>query len=397
MSQSPTECRRVLIVAPAKSIHTVRWANALAAEGWAVEVATCSNHLPSAHDAYLSGIVVHALPFRAPFGYFLNGLRLRNIVSAGRFNVVHAHYASGYGTLLSFVNHPVTFLSVWGMDVYEFPYRSAFNRWLLGRNLRTAGELFSTSLSMAAHTRALFPDLREIPVVPFGVDVEKFRRIAPSTEPTPNYPIAPAAPVATRPLRVGLCKALEPKYGVDLLLRAFAEATRHGTTQDAELQIVGEGSARQALEELARTLGIDSRTRFLGRIPNAEVPAFLSSLDVFCALSIDDSESFGVAVVEAMSCELAVVVSDVSGFKEVVGDASCGVIVPRGDAAAAAAALRRLLADPAERARLGAAARARVLSHYSWRENVRDLVRHYLVALARRHAGRGKVERKALT
>ena len=58
----------------------------------------------------------------------------------------------------------------------------------------------------------------------------------------------------------------------------------------------------------------------MGKIPNEKVPEALNKLDIFCVTSILNSESFGVAVVEAMACEVPVVATDVDGFREVVDE-----------------------------------------------------------------------------
>ena len=107
---------------------------------------------------------------------------------------------------------------------------------------------------------------------------------------------------------------------------------------------------------------------FKGRIPHAEVPEALRALDVYVALSRMDS--FGVAILEACSCALPVVVSNADGPAEVVVDGKTGYIVAREDAHAAADRLQELVLNPELRQRLGAAGRARVLSEYTWSKSL---------------------------
>ncbi len=359
----------LLLIAPANSIHTVRWANALAESGLAVTVATCVNHVPPHEDAYSADVRIQLLPFKSPWGYFLNAPHLQKLLRENHFDLVHAHYATGSGMLLSFLSHPRTFLSVWGSDVYDFPRASRLHKALLGRNLRKAGVVVSTSHSMAEHTRKLFPFLAAVPVVPFGVDTARF---------SPSISSEALTSQASGVFRVGLCKALEPKYGVDVLLEAFALLKSQWTLpMRLELCIAGTGTQLAALQAQAQALCIASDVHFLGRIPNIEVPQFLAGLGVFCALSVDDSESFGVAVVEAMSCGVPVVVSNVSGFQEVVVDGECGFVVPRRDAVAASNALWRLAINSPLRKSFGIAGRERVLTCYDWRQNVAEMIGIY--------------------
>ncbi|HEX5871698.1 MAG TPA: glycosyltransferase family 4 protein [Longimicrobium sp.] len=102
---------------------------------------------------------------------------------------------------------------------------------------------------------------------------------------------------------------------------------------------------------LAQSLGVASRIRFLGQ--RDDVPALMASSDVLCQPNLGP-EPFGIAFVEAMHAGLPVVATAIGGAREIV-DAACGILVPPKDPAALAQALRGLIADPALRARLGAA------------------------------------------
>jgi len=355
---------RIALLGPANSIHFQRWAGALAQRGHALCV--ISQHrceralLPATAE-------VTWLRHAGPPGYFLNALKLHRVLAQWRPEVLSAHYASGYGTTAALCGFGPTLLSVWGSDVYDFPYESAFKGWLLRWNLRRATALASTSRAMAQQVRRLTPERSEIAVTPFGVDLARF------------------APEPSRPdrsqLTIGIVKLLTPKYGIDLLLRAFAglrqDADVRALPQDLRLLIVGDGPQRTALEALARELGIAQRTEFTGAVAHADVPAWLHRLDIYAAPSRLDSESFGVAVIEASACALPVVVSDAGGLPEVVAAGETGVVVPREDVPALQAALKRLVLDAPLRERLGRNGRARVAREYEWAHCVDLMERAY--------------------
>lgn len=163
---------------------------------------------------------------------------------------------------------------------------------------------------------------------------------------------------------IGTVKTLAPKYGVDLLIRAFAGmAEEH---PEARLSIVGGGPQEAELRRLAKDLGIGERVDFRGAVAHAQVPEELRRLDVYAAFSRADSESFGVAVIEASACGLPVVVSRVGGLPEVVEEERTGIIVPRDDAQAAGRALKRLADSTALRHAMGHAGRVRVEQLYGW-------------------------------
>lgn len=344
---------RVALLGPANSIHLQRWAAALAQRGHALCV--ISQHRCERALLPASAEIVW-LRHTGPAAYFLNALQLRSVLEHWRPELLNAHYASGYGTTAALCGFRPTLLSVWGSDVYDFPYEGAFKGRLLRWNLRRATALASTSHAMAQQVRRLTPERIEINVTPFGVDLARF------------------SPAASRSvpgrLTIGLVKSLAPKYGVDLLLRAFARLLQDADVRamhDAcRLLIVGDGPQRLELELLSRELAIAQYTEFAGPVAHADVPAWLHRLDIYAAPSRLDSESFGVAVIEASACALPVVVSDAGGLPEVVIDGRTGVVVRREDVSALHAALKRLVLDAGLRDRLGRCGRARVERDYEW-------------------------------
>jgi glycosyltransferase involved in cell wall biosynthesis len=361
---------RVALLGPANSIHLQRWAAALAQRGHALAVISqhrCERSLlPAAAE-------VVWLPHGGSLGYFRNARPLRTVLAQWQPDILNAHYASGYGSTAALCGYAPTLLSVWGSDVYDFPYEGALKGWLLRRNLRSATALASTSEAMARQVRRLLLGREAIAITPFGVDLARF---APSP-----------APRADGPLMIGIVKSLAPKYGVDLLLRAFAglvgDAAIAALPHPCRLLIVGDGPERATLEALANTLGIAALTCFTGSVAHADVPTYLNRLDIYAAPSRLDSESFGVAVIEASACGLPVVVSDAGGLPEVVREGATGLIVPRNDIPALQAALKRLVLDPQLRAELGRGGREHVARNYEWGHCVDLMERAYRETIAR--------------
>lgn len=354
---------RIALLGPANSIHLQRWAAALAARGHALAI--CSQHrcdpalLPPAAQ-------IVWLPHAGSLGYFRNAGPLRAALAAFRPDLLNAHYASGYGSTARACGFAPTLLSVWGSDVYDFPFGHPIKGWLVRGNLRHATAIASTSLAMADQVRRLITPRAPIAITPFGVDTDRF---------------TPAAR-GEGPLTIGTVKSLAPKYGIDLLLRAFA-GLRRDTAIDCRLRIVGEGPERAALQALARELGIAAETDFSGAVAHDRVPSELARLDIYAAPSRLDSESFGVAVIEASACARPVVVSDVGGLPEVVREGDTGLVVPRENVQALQAALTRLARDPALRERLGRRGREHVLRHYEWQHCVDAMERAYRDTIAR--------------
>jgi glycosyltransferase involved in cell wall biosynthesis len=145
-----------------------------------------------------------------------------------------------------------------------------------------------------------------------------------------------------------------PKKGIDVLLRALHAV---GPGDGPSLRLLGDGPLRRELEDLGAKLGISDQLRFLGEVGRKDVFAELAQCDMLIMPSRHESESFGLATLEAMACGKPVIASAVGGLVELVDDNETGLLVPRDDPEALANAIRRLVKDPALRARLGEAGR----------------------------------------
>jgi glycosyltransferase involved in cell wall biosynthesis len=128
--------------------------------------------------------------------------------------------------------------------------------------------------------------------------------------------------------------------------------------------IVGDGPDRAQVEAEIRRLGLAERVELAGE--RDDVPQLLAASDVFVLAS--RSEGLPVSVLEAMAAELPVAASAVGGLAELVDDGETGILVPAGDEVALAEALRRLVADPELRRKLGAAGRARAEAEFDLAE-----------------------------
>ena len=308
-------------------------------------------------------------PYLGNPGYVLMSLKLRRLARAIRPDILNAHFASGYGTTGRLINYHPYLLSVWGSDVYSVPTRSALHRRIVQKNLLAADVVASTSHCMAQQVRSLAPQLVEIPVTPFGVDLGAFSGVpALSGE-------------AEDRMVIGTVKAMDTIYGIDTLIEAFAAlrdklvVAAHPLADRITLRLVGGGAQTRALQSLAERLGIAARVTFVGRVPHSEVPGELAKLDIYVALS--RQESFGVAVLEAGAAGRPIVVSDASGLAEVVQHGTTGLVVPRENPAAAAAALFDLVSDPPKRLALGEAGRKHVRDNYAWEPCVQAMLQAY--------------------
>jgi L-malate glycosyltransferase len=141
---------------------------------------------------------------------------------------------------------------------------------------------------------------------------------------------------------------------VEILARVLRQVS------NARLIMVGDGSERANIEHRARCLGVHDKCVFVGKQPN--IVDYLSAADVLLLPS--QQESFGLAALEAMACEVPVVASRVGGIPEVISDGETGYLSAVGDVDKMAADAVRLLTDDKLRGEMGKRARESAVSRY---------------------------------
>ena len=201
--------------------------------------------------------------------------------------------------------------------------------------------------------------LRKVDVVPNPVDEGLF---------------APAEDAAEVPASILVVGRVERGKGQDVLVEALPAI--RDAAPDAHVRLVGDdGGAAEILARRAQELGVADAVAFEGARARQELPAVYRSAAVCVVPS--RFEAFGYTAVEAMACGRAVVASRAGGLAEIVRDGEDGLLVAPEDPVALAGAVTRVLGDAALRGRLGAAARARVLSSFAARPVAERMARRY--------------------
>ena len=178
---------------------------------------------------------------------------------------------------------------------------------------------------------------------------------------------------------------LEWHKGIDTTMKALAAVrVAHPGTRYA---VAGVGERLPQLEQLRQELGLGDAVRFLGAVSDDELPALYNAADLYVGASrrVDGlAEGFGISLVEASACGLAVVGGRSGGVPDAVREGETGILVDPDDPAAVAAGISELLGDPERRRQLGAAGRRAVETYYNW-----DRVAKELVEIDRRYRWKG--------
>jgi phosphatidyl-myo-inositol dimannoside synthase len=244
------------------------------------------------------------------------------------------------------------------------PGRLPGSRPLLAAVLRRARRVITAGGYPASEGERAAERTLDVVVVPPGVDVERFHPLEAEQRPVARsrFGIPPDVPLV-----VGVSR-LVPRKGFDTLLRAAGRL--RGDHPDLVVAIAGGGRDEARLRRLAGE--VDATAIFLGRVPDDDLPSLYGCADIFAMLCRNrwgglEQEGFGIVFLEAAACGVPQVAGASGGAAEAVLDGQTGrVIDPPEDVEAVAEAIGSLLADPARRARWGAAARQRVLAEFTY-------------------------------
>lgn len=293
---------------------------------------------------------------------------------AAPFDIVHlqfpadpmAHYAAVQ------IAPPARLVISWHSDIVRQRLLLKLYRPFLERLVASADAIIAaTPAHFSSSTQLPLERLQgRLHVIPYGFDLRRLTERPPlADELRGRY--------GSRFLVFALGRHVYYK-GFGFLIRALA------SLPDACLLLGGQGPLTDELRQVAADAGVAGRVAFLGRIPEAELPAYYHACDVFCLPSVERSEAFGIVQIEAMAAGKPVLCCELNnGVTWVNRHGETGLVVPPADARALAAALGHLAADAGLRQRLGAEARRRALAQFTTEAMARDTLRVYREVLDR--------------
>ena len=302
---------RLVLLGDGESPHLEKWARALAprVELWAAS----SRGFTPAFAALVPEARRLALGTRPDVAggnvTVLRHLpRLARWLKHVRADWIHAHYLTSHGTLAwlaarAFGAPGRLVGSAWGSDILVTPQRSALARFVTRRVLKACSLATSDSQVMAARMREL--GAGEVMVFPFGLDA--------------------LPPTAGRKddMLFFANRGLEPIYRPQRVLEVFADVAR--AWPQARLVVAHDGSLRAQLRRQTAALGLDDRVRFVGRLSPDVQARYYDEARWY--LSLPESDSVSVSVIEAMAHGCVPVLSDLPANRELVRDGDNGLVV----------------------------------------------------------------------
>jgi N-acetyl-alpha-D-glucosaminyl L-malate synthase BshA len=306
-------------------------------------------------NVYFHNVEVPPYPLFAypPYSVALAS-KMAEVARRAHLNILHVHYAVPHATSAFLAK---TMISPWCLKIVTTLHGTDIT--LVGSDpsylpmtrfsIEQSDAVTAVSQWLRRQTIQFFHTKRPIEVIPNFVDPDRFR---PGAKPGLRERFAPGG----QPIMMHVSNLRPVKRTRDLLdIVAFVRAKT-----EVKLIIVGDGPDRPILEESARKRHMDDDIVFLGNYANIE--ELLPAADVLLLPSA--SESFGLVALEAMSCGVPVIASDVGGLPEVVEHGKNGYLFEVGDAGAMAEGVVEIMTDGQARKRMSAAARATAVERF---------------------------------
>ncbi len=365
----------------------------LAARGHEVHVLAAVGPMGPSDGAELEGVKFHtyehrpelSLSKRLSYGQSTNDHRFGQLQADYPFDLlVFNQPLCAAGVLRNGAADPLPkvywFISPWAAEwkaahpdthVVARMFHTAFRNRMEATAIRSCDAVLVESEFIRRQLREHHRKLPEakVTLVPGAVDLSRFSPLGPRDAHRARFGFGPGPLVLT-------VRRLVERMGIDLLIRAAAEVP------GLRLAIGGDGPLREELEALAASLRVEAR--FLGFVPDADLPSLYRAADLF-VLPTRELEGFGLVAIEAMACGTPAMGTPVGAIPEVLGP--LGLLFSEASPRAIAAGIRKFFAEPD--GALVARCRDHVAAHYDWSRVIERVERVFLEVI-RARAGHGR-------
>ena len=366
---------RLAFISDPNSVHTRRWLAWFAAAGHDVRLidpfgATVAPGLPDGTRVERLPVPVRRVSI---IGLWQRRRQLRRLLTQLDTQVLHGQFIRRYGWQAALTGfHPLV-LSPWGSDLLKVRRSQVRTRWWNRFALRRADlvTVSSEGMRVAAILAGARPG--RIELIHHGVDTDRFSPGPPSEEIAARIS-ADGQPVIVSP------RTIQPLYRQDVVVEAVAQLSVAGRRPVLVLSARGADPAEMTrVQRLAEAAGIGGQLRVLDDVPHEGLPDLLRLADV--VVSVPDSDSFPVTLLEAMACGRPIVASDLPAVTPVlreIAPLAGSLVAPVGDATMTARGIERVLSlGVDDRALLGERLRAYVVRTADYDANMRAMERQY--------------------
>ncbi len=248
----------------------------------------------------------------------------------------------------------------WGFDLMEDVHRNWWWEFITRYTLKRSSFFISDAQVTRDKAVAYGMNPERTVVFPWGVDLKHFAPATANRQPSTGFTL--------------LCnRSWEPRYGVDVLARAFVKVAQQ--REDIGLILLNGGSQGHLIRQILMNGGVLERVHFGGQISQTDMPNWYHMADLYISPSHVDGSS--VSLMEALACGLPALVSDIPANKEWVSDGLNGWLFPDGDVQSLTDRILAVLARTESLPEVGRAARRSAQERADWSRNVGKLFSAY--------------------
>jgi glycosyltransferase involved in cell wall biosynthesis len=323
---------RLCFLAPGNSVHSYKWIKYFAQKGYEVH---CISLVPNTMEK-IPGVVSYVMPnVRRSIVSFARGAwSIRRLLRRVNPHIFHVHSAGIYGLMGVTANfHPMV-LTAWGSDIL-INGKSTLLRPFVKHILRKADVVTSDAEHMIQAMNFLGKEKEQMTIIRFGVDTDRFKPA------TPDVDLLKLLGVWGDPTVISL-RNFHPIYDIQTLLKSIPYVLEQ--VPSTKFILVGTGPQKEDLEQLAQSLGLEDSVKFVGKLPNEDLPRYLASMDVYVSTSLSDA-GIAASTAEAMACGLASIVTDSGENRLWIKDGIDGYVVPVSNPQQLAKSIIKLIID----------------------------------------------------
>lgn len=293
---------KICYIANSKSSHTVKWVNYFLDLGHEV-------HIISHSKDEIPGAYVHYIDYSIK-NFLFKFKKVHKLIKKINPDIVHAHQANTCGLYATTIKGYKVIVSAWGSDILVAPNQSIIMKKIVQFVIKKAFFITSDSQFMTERIIELGGTKEKCFTFPMGVEEGLLNHMHKYHKSEPTF-------------RVLSNRRLEKMYNIDIIIKGFKKAQE--IKKNLRLTIAADGSEIDNLKKLVTQLNIQDKVNFTGKYNFNELCLMLEKNDIF--ISIPESDSTSVSLLEAMCCGLFPILCDLPANREWIKNNDNGIII----------------------------------------------------------------------
>ncbi|MCY6958620.1 glycosyltransferase family 4 protein [Clostridium brassicae] len=349
---------RVCFLGDGNSIHIKRWLYFFRDRGHEVHLITFSN-------TDLDDIIVHKVgkfdinQDGGNWRYILKSGEIKKIIKEINPYIVNAHYVTSYGFIGALTGFKNLAISAWGSDILVAPKRNAVYRWITKFALNKAKIVTSDSEFMSDEIRKL-TNTKTI-TVPMGVERELCFLDREEKEDE---------------FKILSLRTVNKNSNIDIIVKAFAKLVKSEENKKMKLIITNDGPEMDNIKNLIKELEIEDKVEIRGFVSRQELLNLLTSSQIF--ISILNSDSTSVTLLEAMACGVLSIVSDLPANRQWIEDKTNGLVLKNINEEELYNAIKMAMEDDKLKGKAENINRETIIKKALWEDNMSFVEKEYL-------------------